>query len=245
MDKKRHLVSELYGIYKNCNIPAFIIGNGTSKKHFNIDDLKDRGFVFGCNQAFKHHHVDILGFRDTRIFEECMEFDGPKILPLRFKFLKQEKKVDLIQENIDSIFFHIWEKSREYPLERDNAFIRHNTGVVLLQLAIKMGFNPIVLIGFDCCAEKDPEDKTVHSNTLRKDNVKIMNMKMDGKPTAKYLIAFKYRLEEFLKNLKKVKDQEGIPPIYKLGDYGIVNMEIINLETILKFPRVRESLCPK
>ena len=51
---------------------AFIIGNGTSREHFDLQKLR-KGTVFGCNALYRVYEPDYLVAIDDGIIDEINE----------------------------------------------------------------------------------------------------------------------------------------------------------------------------
>ena len=49
---------------------AYIIGNGTSRKTFDLTKLKGKGTVYGCNALYRDFMPDVLIVHDFKITEE-------------------------------------------------------------------------------------------------------------------------------------------------------------------------------
>jgi hypothetical protein len=109
---------------------AFIIGNGTSRKDFNLTRLKPYGTVFGCNALYRdypdHFIPDFLISIDDGIIAEIEASDFPKD---RFIVPPMDER---------------WE-----PAECNIGRPRSNAGVNAMREAIKMGHNQLICLGFD------------------------------------------------------------------------------------------------
>ena len=57
--------------------PAFIIGNGLSRKDFNLNRLVGQGCTFGCNALYRDFTPDYLVAIDDKIIEEITQSDYP------------------------------------------------------------------------------------------------------------------------------------------------------------------------
>jgi hypothetical protein len=109
---------------------AFIIGNGTSRKGFDLTRLKPYGTIFGCNALYRdypdHSIPDFLVSIDDGIITEIEGSDFPSK-----RFI-----VPPIDER--------WE-----PSECNIGRPRSNAGVNAMREAIKMGHNQLICLGFD------------------------------------------------------------------------------------------------
>ena len=58
--------------------PAFIIGNGLSRKKFKLEKLIGQGCIFGCNALYRDFTPDYLVAIDHKIIAEINNSDYPK-----------------------------------------------------------------------------------------------------------------------------------------------------------------------
>lgn len=49
---------------------AFVLGNGTSRKDINLDQLKTKGSIYGCNALYREFEPDYLVAVDTKMILE-------------------------------------------------------------------------------------------------------------------------------------------------------------------------------
>ena len=49
---------------------AFVLGNGTSRKSINPEDLRDKGTIYGCNALYREFEPDYLIAVDTKMILE-------------------------------------------------------------------------------------------------------------------------------------------------------------------------------
>jgi hypothetical protein len=109
---------------------AFIIGNGTSRKDFDLTRLKPYGTVFGCNALYRDYPdfsiPDFLVSIDDGIITEIESSDFPS---KRFIVPPMDER---------------WE-----PAECNIGRPRSNAGVNAMREAIKMGHNQLICLGFD------------------------------------------------------------------------------------------------
>ena len=49
---------------------AFVLGNGTSRKPINLDNLKTKGTIYGCNALYREFDPDYLVAVDTKMILE-------------------------------------------------------------------------------------------------------------------------------------------------------------------------------
>ena len=113
------------------NKTAFIVGNGLSRKDFDISQLKDVAPVYGCNAIYrdlqKHDLPDYLIAIDDRIKDEieCSTFPRDRVIFPPY------------DECFESAEY------REYPRNRSNA------GMNAMQEAIRHGKTELWMLGFD------------------------------------------------------------------------------------------------
>jgi hypothetical protein len=109
---------------------AFVIGNGTSRKGFELTKLKPYGTIFGCNALYRDYpdysFPDFLVSIDDGIISEI---EGSEFPSERF-----------IVPPIDEC----WE-----PAECNMSRPRSNAGINAMREAIKMGYNQLICLGFD------------------------------------------------------------------------------------------------
>ena len=51
---------------------AFVLGNGTSRKNLNLNEIKNRGAVYGCNALYREFEPDYLIAVDTKMVNEII-----------------------------------------------------------------------------------------------------------------------------------------------------------------------------
>lgn len=113
---------------------AFIIGNGESRKDFDLEKLRPHGVIYGCNALYRDFEPDYLVAIDDKMIKEINESEFPKekfIVPTR-------------EEQYEPIEMH---GSRVRP--------RSNAGMNAIMEAIKRGSTEIYLIGFDFLIHND------------------------------------------------------------------------------------------
>jgi hypothetical protein len=108
------------------NRVAFIIGNGTSRKDFNLENLRGAGTIFGCNALYRQFVPDYIVSIDEGIIKEIRESS----------FSKERFIVPPMEEQ--------WE-----PAECNPYRPRSNAGINAMREAIKMGHNVLICFGFD------------------------------------------------------------------------------------------------
>lgn len=109
---------------------AFIVGNGPSRTGFNLESLRDKGTIFGCNALYKVFRPDYLIAIDEWMITEIEASDYPS------------HRVIIPMEN------------ERYELSGTGR--RSNAGTNGMIEAIRRGFNVLYCLGFDFLI-KDPK----------------------------------------------------------------------------------------
>ena len=125
---------------KNVLKTAYVIGNGSSREKFKLEDLKGRGKVFGCNalyREYKHHILpDYLVAIDEAIIKEI---EGSKFPKDRFLNPPEDEKWEPVELH--------WGKSDKK--DWNPARPRSNAGMNAINEAMKKGYTTIYIFGFD------------------------------------------------------------------------------------------------
>jgi hypothetical protein len=109
---------------------AFIIGNGTSRKGFDLTKLKPYGTIFGCNALYRD-------FPDYSIPDFLVSIDDGIIAEIESSSFPSKR---FIVPPIDER----WE-----PSECNIGRPRSNAGINAMREAIKMGHDQLICLGFD------------------------------------------------------------------------------------------------
>ena len=59
-------------------IIGFVLGNGTSRKNINLDELKEKGLIYGCNALYRDYIPDVLVATDKLISAEIQKIGYSK-----------------------------------------------------------------------------------------------------------------------------------------------------------------------
>jgi hypothetical protein len=126
---------------------AFVIGNGTSRKGFELTKLKPYGTVFGCNALYRDYpdysFPDFIVSIDDGIISEIEHSDFPS---KRFIVPPMDER---------------WE-----PAECNMGRPRSNAGVNAMREAIKMGHDQLICLGFDfLIADREQSVSNVYDGT--------------------------------------------------------------------------------
>ena len=113
------------------NNPAFIIGNGESRRNFDLNHIKGVAPIFGCNALHRTFKSDWLVAVDQGMVDEISSSD----FPVKFTLFPRSK-------------------SEEYePAEMHSRWAlrlpRNNSGMYAMQRAIEKDHNVLICLGFD------------------------------------------------------------------------------------------------
>lgn len=122
--------------------PAFIIGNGLTRKKFNLNKLIGQGCTFGCNALYRDFTPDYLVAIDDKIIEEITQSDYPMN---RFIVPPNEEQYE--------------------PAEHNPSRPRSNAGMNACFEAIKKDFKTLYLFGFDFILEDEISVKNIYDTT--------------------------------------------------------------------------------
>lgn len=156
---------------------AYVIGNGSTRKGFELESLRDKGTIYGCNALYREFEPDWLVAIDNGIINEIKASTFP-----------QEK-------------FHVPPQDEQYePAEVNPGRPRSNAGMNAMELAIRHGHKKLVMIGFDFLIEdKNASTSNVFDGTTNYGPETRANYADNGGRT-RYLSWFmdKYKEVEFL-----------------------------------------------
>jgi len=218
-------VDRLYGLHKGQ--PGFLIGNGWSGRYYDSAQMKRKGILLGCNLAFTKHPLDYLVWQDSAINGRCLRARNvTKVIPIR----KRKRSGELGLKK-DVFYFGFDRRKRGVP----GAVELTNSGGIGLQLLYHFGCNPIFLVGCDCELILDKNLK-FHGNVFK--DKQAMKVEANGKKAVKCeevhingRTAYTTKaLKKFAKKFKQLKNELSDVEIYKLGDFGIVDIEAIDVK---------------
>lgn len=120
---------------------AFIIGNGASRKDYDLMNLKGKGTVFGCNALYRNYRPnyelpDYLVAIDDAIITEIESSDFPS---KRFIVPPQDEQWEPVELHWGRATNKQWNPARP----------RSNAGMNSILEAIKMGHSDLFIFGFD------------------------------------------------------------------------------------------------
>ena len=112
------------------NNPAFIIGNGESRRNFDLNDIKGVAPIYGCNALYRDFSPDWLVAVDEGVIDEINSSTFPKESTL-FPRSKAEE----------------YEPADMHPGR--NRYPRNNSGMYAMQRAIEKDHTVLLCLGFD------------------------------------------------------------------------------------------------
>jgi hypothetical protein len=122
---------------------AFIIGNGKSRKDYDLERLRNHGTIYGCNALYRDFEPDYLVAIDEAITKEIQESDFP-----------QEKFI-----------LPTFEEQFEHPEFNPFTRLRSNAGMNAMIEALKHGNRELICMGFDFIIQNDLATDNVYSDT--------------------------------------------------------------------------------
>ena len=123
---------------------AFIIGNGTSRKSFDLESLRGKGTIFGCNALYRDFTPDYLVAIDDGIISEinyAIDIEECKVPRLRF-------------------IVPAWNECFE-----ETTGNRSNAGMNAMLEAIKMGAKEVYCLGFDFLIDSEISVANIYDST--------------------------------------------------------------------------------
>jgi len=123
---------------------AFCIGNGESRKGFNVDDLKAYGTVYGANAIFRNTTVDHLVCCDRRMAMETVSagYTGEV-------YTREDWYSFFPYDNFHKLKPLPWEEREKWTQS-----FHMGSGLHAVNLALHNGADIVVLIGHDFWASK-------------------------------------------------------------------------------------------
>ncbi len=110
--------------------PAFIIGNGESRREFDINDIRGVTPIFGCNALYREFYPDWLVAIDEKMISEITLSDFPLEFALFPRTLAEEYEPEGCHPGRTSL-----------P--------KNNSGMYAMQRAIEKNYNVLICLGFD------------------------------------------------------------------------------------------------
>ena len=210
---KNRQLAELKDVHKGQL--GFVLGNGWSIRYYDVDKMKGDGILIGCNLSFQLYPLDYLVWQDQNVHDKCAKFDGIKVVP--------QKRRGAKDCHPDTTYFYGFGKLEKNKHSQNSMRLMHSGGLAL-QLAIKLGCNPVVLAGCDCRIFDVPSpDINYHghrSNIFKDKQAARINKRgfikeTNGKKTSNHLQSFMKKFELVYEAYKDSVD------IYMLGPWSI------------------------
>lgn len=73
--------------------PVFLIGNGKSRENFDLERLRGKGTIIGCNALYRDFTPDILIAIDAKMLKELAEAGYGKKQPQEFTIIPRNRTV--------------------------------------------------------------------------------------------------------------------------------------------------------
>ena len=51
---------------------AFVLGNGTSRQHFDLEKMRGKGIIYACNAVYRNFEPDVLIAVDPKMVHEIV-----------------------------------------------------------------------------------------------------------------------------------------------------------------------------
>jgi hypothetical protein len=125
-------------------VKAYIIGNGLSRSEFDLEKLRGKGTIFGCNALYRDFTPDYLVAIDDKIISEI------------------NHAIDTGNCGVPQSNFIVpsWNECFEATTGR-----RSNAGMNAMLEAIKLGHDEIYCLGFDFLIDDEISVKNVYDGT--------------------------------------------------------------------------------
>lgn len=126
---------------------GFVIGNGVSRKHIDLDYISSKGVTYGCNALYRDLHTDYLIAVDAKMVLEITKNNAQHTCSF---WTNQHKNL----QHLNGVNFF-------------NPSKGWSSGPTALNLAASNGHTQIHLLGFDFAGSGDQHDKVnnVYSGT--------------------------------------------------------------------------------
>lgn len=123
---------------------AYIVGNGLSRSKFDLEKLRGKGTIFGCNALYRDFTPDYLVAIDEAIISEI------------------NHAIDVGQCEVPQEKFIVpaWTECFEATTGR-----RSNAGMNAMLEAIKLGYDELFCLGFDFLINDEISVKNVYDGT--------------------------------------------------------------------------------
>ena len=149
---------------------AFIIGNGESRRNYDITKLKGRGIIYGCNAIYRDHPTlcDRIVAVNQPMYEEVAKFKnwknmrfellGPKQVS-RWNYKFRGERMKWKPGNLK--YFRVYQRGKKSSDKyRFKDFtLTKGSGCSAVLHAAEKGYNKIVILGFDMLGKIDVKRK--------------------------------------------------------------------------------------
>lgn len=136
MPKNRHVPFMLVDTVKQRSDIAFILGNGVSRKHFDLQQLHNIATTYGCNAIYRDFSPDYLISMDEYMVKEIISNNGHT----RSKFYTQRHNSPIFNKHKDAV------KHTNFIV---NDKWNGDSGTGALRVACSHNYKRIYMIGFD------------------------------------------------------------------------------------------------
>jgi hypothetical protein len=133
---------------------GFCIGNGESRKNFNLLNLKPLGEIYGSNAVHRDNDVDYLVCCDRRMVSEVLLNNYTKPVYTRQDWLSEFR-----YPNVNTVPSLPWKEEQKWTQT-----FHMGSGLHAVHLAIKQGCNWIVMIGHDM-QKNDGKHNNIYKDT--------------------------------------------------------------------------------
>lgn len=138
---------------------VFVIGNGTSRRDFNLNLLKTKGTVIGCNDLYKDYPVDYLIACDLPVAKEIISTGYNNSC----KFYTREQTISRLNYPAGVFVFP------DLPEQGDKKFQKSDSwgsGLYATYLACLGSYEKIILLGFDLDGYEDKTKNNMYNRKL-------------------------------------------------------------------------------
>lgn len=183
-------------------LKAAVLGNGESRKHINLEDLKLNYTLIGCNAIHRDITVDHLVCCDNRMVKEALNNPKQQQIYTRSRYYQEHRKI-LKHKNVYKV--------PDLPYKGFEKFDdpQHwGSGPYAVLLAATLGFSDISLIGFDLYGKKEK------INNIYKGTNNYSKINSSAVDPAFWIIQIKKVFEHFSETQFKIYNEDSwIMPI--------------------------------
>jgi len=163
-------------------MPAFVLGNGESRKGIAIEDLKKHGKVYACNGVYRTERPDYLVAVDPKMILEIAESDYVINNKVWSNFNAQYNKNQKILDHVQ------WFKPS----------LGWSSGPTALRMSLDHGHKEIFVLGFDYQGHPQKDNKQIFKfNNVFKDTRNYKKSKEDATFYGNWMNQTKRCLQDF------------------------------------------------